>query len=179
MNEFSMKKIILIALLFTTVTLFAKDTSPYYSTPHHKIFEKFLGKWDVIYANKTDKGMPTGGRGEAESDLDLGKTVLQIESKLGFDLGEINLYFIIGYDKNLSRYYFLSYDNSGETPALFWGEYIAESKLFEFKTYDKYPSEGDIRLEIKLEREDKFTVKSYIRTSGEDKVSTDMAYIKK
>ncbi len=174
-----MKKIILIALLFTTVTLFAKDTSPYYSNPHHKVFEQFLGDWEVIYANRTDKGVPTGGRGEATTQLDLGKTVLNIKSKLGFDLGKVDLSFIIGYDKNFSKYYFISYDNSGETPALFWGEYIAESKLFEFKTYEKYPSEGDIRLVLKLERQDKFTVKSYIRTNGVDKVSTDMAYVKK
>jgi|APTNR8051073442_1049403.scaffolds.fasta_scaffold02227_5 hypothetical protein len=174
-----MRNILIIALLFTTATLFAKDTSPYYSGPNHKIFEEFLGDWEVIYANRTEKGVPTGGRGEAKSKLDLGKTVLNIESKLGFDLGEINLYFIIGYDKNLSKYYFLSYDNSGETPALFWGEYIAESKLFEFKNYDKYPSEGDVRLLVKLERKDKFTVKSFIRTNGTDKVSTDMAYVKK
>lgn len=174
-----MKKIILIVLLFTAVTLLAKDTSPYYSSPHHKVFENFLGDWDVIYANRTDKGVPTGGRGEAKSILELGQTVLKIESKLGFDLGEINLYFIIGYDKHQSKYYFLNYDNSGESPALFWGEYIAESKLFEFKNYDKFPNEGDVRLEIKLERNDKFIVKSYIRTNGSDKVSTDMAYVKK
>jgi hypothetical protein len=174
-----MKKIILIAILFTTVALFAKDTSPYYSSPHHKVFEQFLGDWEVIYANRTDKGVPTGGRGEATTQLDLGKTVLNVKSRLGFDLGKVDLSFIIGYDKNFSKYYFISYDNSGETPALFWGEYIAESKLFEFKTYEKYPSEGDIRLVLKLERQDKFTVKSYIRTNGVDKVSTDMAYVKK
>ena len=174
-----MKKLVLILIVLMTIATVAADKSPYYSSPSHKLFEQFLGDWDVIYANRTDKGVPTGGRGEAESVLDLGKTVLKIESKLGFDLGEINLYFIIGYDKNLSKYYFLTYDNSGETPALFWGEYISESKLFEFKTYDKYPSEGDVRLVVKLERNDKFTVKSYIRTNGVDKVSTDMAYIKK
>ncbi|MER3329705.1 MAG: hypothetical protein RIF34_09025, partial [Candidatus Kapaibacterium sp.] len=165
-------------LLFSAAASLAEDTSPYYSVPSHKVFEKFLGDWDVIYANRTDKGVPSGGRGEAKAELDLGKTVLKINSKLGFDLGEINLYSIIGYDKNFAKYYFISYDNSGETPALFWGEYISEGNLFEFKTYDKYPSEGDIRLEVKLERKDKFTVKSYIRTNGVDKVSTDMAYIK-
>jgi hypothetical protein len=174
-----MKKFVLVLLLFAVGTTLAEEKSPYYSVPSHKVFEKFLGEWDVIYANRTDKGVPSGGRGEAKVELDLGSTVLEINSTLGFDLGDVNLYFILGYDKNFSKYYFLSYDNSGETPALFWGEYIAESNLFEFKNYDKYPSEGDVRLIIKLEREDKFTVKSYIRTNGVDKVSTDMGYIKK
>lgn len=174
-----MKKMILVVLLFTTVTLLAKDVSPYYSNPHHKIFEKFLGDWNVIYANRTEKGIPTGGRGLATSNLELGGTVLKIDSKLEFDLGEVNSYFLLGYDKNKSKYYFITYDNSGETPAVIWGDYIAESKLFEFKNYDKFPNEGDLRLIIKLERDDKFTVKSYIRTNGADNVSTDMAFIKK
>ena len=174
-----MKKLILVLLLISAVASLAEEKSPYYSVPSHKVFEKFVGDWDVIYANRTDKGVPSGGRGEAEVELELGKTVLKIKSELDFDLGEVESYFILGFDKNFSKYYFLSYDNSGETPALFWGEYIAESNLFEFKNYDKYPKEGDIRLIIKVEREDKFTVKSYIRTNGKDKVSTDMAYIKK
>lgn len=174
-----MKKLILVLLLFATVASIAGETSPYYSVPSHKVFEQFLGEWDVIYANRTEKGVPSGGRGEAKAELDLGKTVLNVKSKLAFELGDIDLHFVLGYDKHFSKYYFISYDNSGETPALFWGEYIAESNIFEFKNYDKYPSEGDIRLVIKLEREDKFTVKSYLRTNGLDKVSTDMAYIKK
>ncbi|MFA7325834.1 MAG: DUF1579 family protein [Candidatus Kapaibacterium sp.] len=174
-----MKKIILIALLFTTVTLFAKDTSPYYSKPSHQIFENYLGDWDVIYATRASNGIPSGGRGEAKSVLEFGKTVLKIESKLDFLLGEINLYFIVGYDKNNSKYYFLTYDNSGETPSLYWGEYLAESKLFEFKNYDKFPSEGDVRLEIKFERDDKFIVKSYTMIEGVEKVAIDMAFIKR
>lgn len=174
-----MKKMILVVLLFTAVTLLAKDVSPYYSSPHHKIFEKFLGDWNVIYANRSEKGIPSGGRGVAVSKLELGETVIKIESKLEFDLGEVNSYFIMGYDKNQSKYYFITYDNSGETPAVVWGEYIAESKLFEFKNYDKFPNEGDLRLIVKLERDDKFTVKSYIRINGVDEVSTDMAFIKK
>lgn len=174
-----MKKLILIVLLFTTVSLFANDISPYYSSPHHKVFEQFLGDWNVIYANRTNKGVPSGGRGVAEAKLDFGKTILKIDSKLDFELGEVNVYFILGYDKNQSKYYFLTYDNASETPAVIWGEYKPESKLFEFKNYDKSPKEGDIRLLVTLERSDKFTVKSYIRTNGVDEVSTDMAFIKK
>lgn len=174
-----MKKFIFIFLITAIVTATAIERSPYYSSPHHKVFEQFLGEWDVIYANRNDKGIPSGGRGVAMSDLELGKTVLRISSKLDYDLGEIQLYTVIGYDKNLSKYYFVSYDNSGATPSLFWGEYKSGSRMFEFKNYEKYPSEGDIRLEVKLERDDKFIIKSYIRSNGNDVVSTDMAYIKK
>ena len=82
-----MKKLILSILILTTVSLFAAGESPYYSAPTHKIFEMFVGDWNVIYANQTDKGAPAGGRGIATSKLNLGKTIIEFESELSFELG--------------------------------------------------------------------------------------------
>lgn len=174
-----MKKLILTFIIITTVTLFAANESPYYSVPSHKIFEKFVGEWNVIYANQTDKGAPAGGRGFATSKLNLGKTILECESKLEFELGDITTHFLIGYDKNQTKYYFISYDNAGETPTLLWGEYISESKTFEFKSYTGLPKTGDTRLVVELTRDDKFKINSFRFENGKEKPTLDMGYIKK
>lgn len=174
-----MKKLILSILILTTVSLFAVDNSPYYSLSTHKIFENFVGKWDVIYANQSDKGAPAGGRGVATSKLNLGKTILECESYLDFELGNITTQFLIGYDKNKLMYYFISYDNAGETPALLWGEYLADSKTFEFKSYTGLPKNGDTRLVVELTREDKFKINSFRFENGKEKSTLDMGYIKK
>ena len=165
--------------MLTTVSIFAAGESPYYSAPTHKIFEKFIGKWNVIYANQTDKGAPAGGRGDAVSSLNLGKTILEFESELKFELGDIRSNFLVGYDKNKSLYYFLTYNNAGESPALLWGEYLPENKTFEFKSYSGFPKNGDSRLILELVRDDKFILKSFTFENGKERPTLDMGYIKK
>lgn len=174
-----MKKIVFSLILMTVFISYAKENSPYYSESTQKIFENYIGEWNVIYANRTDKGTPAGGRGVSVSTLTMGKTILQFENKLNFELGDIISYYIIGYDKNIQKYYFLTYDNASETPALLWGEYNKDKKMFEFKNYKGIPANGDMRLVIKFAREDKILINSYIITDGEENVSLDMALIKK
>lgn len=175
-----MKKLIPIIMLFATLSIMTASESPYYSPQNHKIFEKLLGEWNVIYANQSNKGAPAGGRGTAKSKLNLGKTILELESELSFDLGDIKSTFLIGYDKNKSQYYFLTYNNAGETPALLWGEYLAENKIFEFKSYiGSIPKTGDTRLIIEMTRDDKFILKSFVFENGTEKPTLDMGFIKK
>lgn len=174
-----MRKIVISLIFCTAMISFAKASSPYYSTATQKVFENYIGQWNVVYSNQTDKGMPVGGRGVSVSTLTMGKTILQFENKLDFKLGNITTYYLIGYDKNAQKYYFLSYNDASDSPALLWGEYLKDKQMFEFKNYEGKPQNGDMRLDIKFERKDKLLINSYTLIDGEEKPTLDMAYIKK
>jgi hypothetical protein len=176
-----MRKTVLILLFMCVLTAYSQeDYSPYYSNTAHKIFENYVGDWNVIYANETGSGLPAGGRGISKSTLMLGKTVLKFENYLNYQLGTIVSHYILGYDKFNKDYYFITYDNGGNIPILLHGKYNKENKSFEFKNYkDKPTKDGDLNITIKFERKDKLLITSLQTANGKQRKVLDMALIKK
>ena len=174
-----MKKLIFTLFIISLFTVFAKDKNDYYSKPTHFIFENYIGDWNVIYASYAEKSPPNGGRGTSQSTIEMGGTILKFDNKLAFSLGEIQTRYIIGWDKHNAKYYFLSYDNSGETPYTVWGNYYGETKIFEFKSNWGDQKDGDFRVEMKFERADKLIINSYIVRNGKEEKQLETAFIKK
>ena len=169
-------KVIILSICFIQISAISQ-TSQYYIPEKHDILKELSGNWDVIFAaNAEEATAPAVGRGTAVGKINYDGVLVELEAEMKYQVGEANNKIIIGYDINQKKYYFLTYNSQGRSPALFFGDY--NSNKNEYRFLNKENGEVISFITLTFTREDKFIIRSFVKSNGKDKKTLEIAYIK-
>jgi hypothetical protein len=169
-----------IIILFTLLALVANaQEEEKFEFPTHEIYSQFVGEWTMIYANMKDGKTVASGRGESVSSLDLKNTILQFENEFEHKIGIVKTKYIIGYDVLKKKYYLFTYSSANDTPVFMYGEYKPDEKLFEFRNFEGEQKDGDVKVELKVARDDKVTFQSFVMSGGDNVLFLNIGFVRK
>ncbi|MFP4526967.1 MAG: DUF1579 family protein [Candidatus Kapaibacterium sp.] len=151
--------------------------------PNHKLLEKFVGKWRLLYRiNSIDPyTSPTYGKGETENEIILQNKFLDMHGMMIYEHMKLNMRMTIGYDAARKKYTFYYIDASRTGAYYAIGEYSDSTGVYTFHGEDYNPIEEKqipYRVTLRFEREDKYILEMYIQKDDAEMKLLEFQYVK-
>ena len=148
---------------------------------HHQLLYQLAGDWKVNFVNY-HQDETISGMGESKSQIIYNGRYLEIKNSILVQGSGYESTTLIGYDNRKEKYILIAYDNSTNYPTTFSGTYDAVKKQFTFIGRDYMiflKKEVEIKIELTVDRENKFTSKFYYSDTKSPTLAMEIVYIKK
>jgi len=148
---------------------------------HHQFLYQLAGEWKVNFVNYQLEET-TSGIGESKSQIIYGGRYLEIKNVILVQGSGYESTTLIGYDNRKEKYILIAYDNSTNYPTIFTGTYNVAKKQFTFIGRDYMiflKKEVEIKIELTIDRENKFTSKFYYGDTKSPTIAMELVYIRK
>jgi len=174
-----MKKLVLFVIFFAVTMSLKSEENRSLEFPTHEIYNQFAGDWTMIYANIKDGKTVASGRGTATSNLVMRNTILEFRNEFDHKIGKVVSKYVIGFDVQSNGYYLITYSSANEAPVLLFGKYNKEEKNFVFYSNKDKKLDGNVKVVLQKEREDKVAFKSFILSEGEEVLFLNVGFVRK
>ena len=151
-------------------------------TPKHEFLDGFVGAWNLKLLNYS--GLEEmAGSGTANALMAFKGHYLEINFTSEFSAFPMTSQITIGYDTRSNQFFLISKDDMTNYPLILTkGTLDPKEKQITLTGKDyvlMYKKEVNVRIVLKKERENKFTMKIYYQNNKSDKLIVEYLFIKK